>query len=148
MILIAIAGSALVSVAVWPFIVYLRFFPYGTAEARKVDCALRHDESFGFFSPIDIYRVDVSFHYGVDGEDYTSNRISFSGKGICSSEKKAKKIREKALARTFCHFSKKDPSFAYLLDGGNVGDRDGKTGTLVAGAGLIALFFFFKYMGL
>lgn len=148
MILIAIVGIALVSVAVWPFIVYLRFFPYGTAEAKKVACVLHHDESFGFFSPIDTYRVDVSFHYVVDGEDYKSNRIFFSGKGICSSENKAKKIREKALARNFCHFSKRDPSFAYLLDGRNIGDRDGKTGTLVAGAGLIALFFFFRYMGL
>jgi len=106
-----------------------------------------HEEEFGFFSPIDLYRIDVAFEYSLIGEKYKSNRISFYGKGVFSSEEKAMKVKEKVANSSCCYFSKKDPSFGYILRSSAVGDRDGRYGFLAAGMLILVVSLYFGFWG-
>lgn len=148
LIFLFLLGCSLLVFGFWPFMVYWRFSPYGLSRVRIIDCVVIHEEEFGFFSPIDLYRVEVAFEYSVNGEKYKSSRIGFYGKGLFSSEKKATKVKEEVEGSNYCHFSKKEPSFGYIFRSGAVGDRDGRSGFLAAGVLILVGLLCFSFWGL
>ena len=145
LIFLFLLGCSLLVFGFWPFMVYWRFSPYGLSRVRIIDCVVIHEEGFGFFSPIDLYRIDVAFEYSLIGEKYKSNRIGFYGKGVFSSEEKAMKVKEKVANSSCFYFSKKDPSFGYILRSSAVGDRDGRYGFLAAGMLVLVVSLYFGF---
>ncbi|WP_414430434.1 hypothetical protein ACMG4M_16305 [Alcanivorax sp. IL3] len=57
------------------------------------------------------------------------------------------KVKEKVANSSCFYFSKKDPSFGYILRSSAVGDRDGRYGFLAAGMLVLVVSLYFGFWG-